>query len=203
MKMKLETQNIIFSSDWHLFHNNVIKFDNRPFNDVHEMHDAIIKNWNNTTNKDSVVFYTGDLTFGSINKTKTVLSQLNPVKNIYCILGNHDKIKNIEKLDFFDGIFDLLELNILDSDVENPRLNGRQSITLCHYPIIIWDKHHHGAWHLHGHCHHNLVGTEFGDIYYKRKVIDLGTNGHHHTPLSYQDIKDIMGDKKIDLIDQI
>lgn len=42
---------IYFTSDLHLFHKNVLKFDNRPFKSVEDMHLEIIKRWNNKDEK--------------------------------------------------------------------------------------------------------------------------------------------------------
>lgn len=35
--MRFEKQNLFFTSDFHIGHENVIRFDNRPFKNVHEM----------------------------------------------------------------------------------------------------------------------------------------------------------------------
>ena len=39
----LEDQNCFFISDLHFFHNNIIRFCNRPYNDVYEMNFKLIK----------------------------------------------------------------------------------------------------------------------------------------------------------------
>ncbi len=83
------------------------------------------------------------------------------------------------------------EVNI--KDLSLPR--KYQTIILSHYPILSWNKAHHGSWHLHGHCHQSLVKSLNHNDYYKRKVLDIGCNGWDYTPLSYQDLKPIM-DKK-------
>ena len=44
-----------YISDLHLFHENAIAFDPRPFASLQEMHDTILKNWNDrVTNGDMV-----------------------------------------------------------------------------------------------------------------------------------------------------
>lgn len=40
-------QNIFFTSDLHIGHANVIKFDKRPFKDINEMSSEVIERWNN------------------------------------------------------------------------------------------------------------------------------------------------------------
>ena len=59
--MKFETQNIFFTSDFHVGHTNVIRFDGRPFKDVDEMNQSLIDNWNSVVGDEDVVFYLGDL----------------------------------------------------------------------------------------------------------------------------------------------
>ena len=45
-----------YISDLHLFHENSIKFDERPFDSLNEMHETIKKRWNSKiTNGDRVV----------------------------------------------------------------------------------------------------------------------------------------------------
>ena len=42
---------IYYIADLHIGHNNVIKFDNRPFSNIEEMNNKIIENWNNKVKK--------------------------------------------------------------------------------------------------------------------------------------------------------
>ena len=42
----MNEQNVFLISDLHLFHKNIIEFEERPFNNIHDMHETIIKNWN-------------------------------------------------------------------------------------------------------------------------------------------------------------
>lgn len=196
MRIKLEHQNIFFASDYHQGHENVIKFDKRPFKDINEMDEVLINNWNKVVEKDSIVFYLGDLSMRSkIEKTKWFVEQLNG--KIHFILGNHDKEKEIRKLNRFESISDYIHLEVKDD--ENPR--KYQEIMMMHYPILQWNKSHYGAIHLHGHSHMSLMKNPEFDWYYKRKVLDIGCNGHNYTPLSYQQIKDIMLNKGIEKID--
>ena len=50
-----------YISDLHLFHEACIKFDNRPFESLQEMHDTIMKNWNNKVNNGDTVYILGDV----------------------------------------------------------------------------------------------------------------------------------------------
>ena len=40
-----------YISDLHLFHENAIEFDHRTFSSLQEMHDTILKNWNERVTK--------------------------------------------------------------------------------------------------------------------------------------------------------
>ena len=44
-------------SDTHFGHNNVIKFDNRPFADINEMNEAMVTNWNNTVKSTDTIYH--------------------------------------------------------------------------------------------------------------------------------------------------
>ena len=184
MRLKLDHQRIWFTSDYHFCHANVIKYDERPFADVEEMNNALIENWNHYVDDEDVVFYLGDLSFDKNGKqTQELVNQLKG--KIHYILGNHDKEKDIRKLNRFETVSDYVNLSVLDPD--NPR--KWQDIMMMHYPILSWDKAHHGSWMIHGHCHQSISDTEFHKT---RRILDVGCNGWDYTPVHYSDIKEIL-----------
>lgn len=50
-----------YISDLHLFHEATIKFDNRPFQNLEEMHETIMKNWNSKVTNGDTVYILGDI----------------------------------------------------------------------------------------------------------------------------------------------
>jgi len=70
---------------------------------------------------------------------------------------------------------------------------------MSHYPILSWNRAHHGSWHLHGHSHGGLMKTN--QDYYKRRVMDVGCNNIDYTPISYQQVKEIMLNRKVSGVD--
>lgn len=81
--------NIFFTADHHFGHANIIRFTNRPFKDIDEMNEELIKRWNEKVGKEDFVYHLGDLSLGSPQKTKEILDELNG--KIYLIKGNHEK----------------------------------------------------------------------------------------------------------------
>jgi calcineurin-like phosphoesterase family protein len=83
---------IWFSSDYHFGHANIIKYCNRPFKDVVEMEDEIIRRHNEVVKKTDVVICLGDISF------QHSLSKLNKMNGVFFIVrGNHDD-KHIKKI---------------------------------------------------------------------------------------------------------
>ena len=200
--MKIETQNIHFTSDYHVGHANVIKFDKRPFSSVEEMNQELIKRWNSVVSDDDTVFYLGDLFYRCrFEMVKEFVDSLNG--KIHFIMGNHDRYRDIKKLDRFEKIHGNdtslggATIQIKDKDANR----GYQDIILCHYAILSWNKGHYGSWHLHGHSHQSLMMNPDMAWFYERKVLDMGCNGWDYTPVSYQTIKDIMNKKIIKPVD--
>ena len=200
--MRIETQNIHFTSDLHIGHSNVIRFDKRPFQDVNEMHSEMIRRWNSVVAPDDIVFNLGDLFFRTDIKTsKWFVNRLNG--KIYHIMGNHDRYRDMVKLGRFEKIFgDSSALGGVTIQVKDEDANrGWQDIILCHYAILSWNKGHYGSWHLHGHSHQSLVNNPDMAWFYERKVLDMGCNGWDYTPVSYQRVKEIMDTRGIKPVD--
>lgn len=195
--MKFEKQNIFFISDLHIGHQNVIRFDGRPFGSVDEMHKVMIERWNSVVGDDDIVFYLGDLSHRcDVDTVKSIISQLKG--RIHYILGNHDRMRDIVKLGRFEKIYEYgTEVSIKDEDANR----GYQDIILCHYAILSWNKSHYGSWHLHGHSHGSMMKNPEMEWFYKRKVIDVGCNMLEYTPISYTQLKEIMSKKQISAVD--
>ena len=187
MKIKIDVsdgKNVYFISDFHLYHKNVIGFDNRPFRktngdpDVEAMHKTIIQNWNSVVNDNDVVFYLGDLCFGRPEWANNIVHTLKG--KIHYIMGNHDKYKDIANYGRFESINDLVDLKITSQNFK-----GDIHFVLCHYPIYSWNKAHHGSYMIHGHSH---MGLSNGEFHKDKRIFDVGCNGWDYTPVSYQEI---------------
>ena len=78
---------IWFTSDWHLGHNNIIRYCNRPFKSCEEMDGAIILNFNELVDDEDTTYFLGDFCFH-----KNVKEWIDKLKgNKVFIWGNHDK----------------------------------------------------------------------------------------------------------------
>ena len=86
-----QTSKIFVTSDTHFFHENIIKYCNRPWSSAEEMNEGMIANWNNVVGSDDIVIHLGDFCFGGRQKVESVFNRLNG--EIDLVLGNHDKLK--------------------------------------------------------------------------------------------------------------
>lgn len=169
-----------FSSDYHLGHTNILKYDPRPFKTIQQHDDQIITNHNRVVKSEDNFYFLGDFAF---NKDKRQLEsyfeRLNG--NKFFIKGNHDH-HDIRTLYKKYGIYlgELAEIKIEE-----------QSIILCHYAMRVWNKSHRGTWHLYGHSHHSLPDLK------DSLSIDVGINGklYNYTPIEFNDISLLISQK--------
>lgn len=188
--MKQEKQ-IWFTSDTHFGHANIIRFSKRPFRDVQQMDAMLIKNWNSVVGYQDDVYHLGDFSLTSAERSLRILEQLNG--NIHLIKGNHEKsvLEKSFTREKFAWIKDYYELKVEDLDARG----NRQTIVLLHYAMKVWNKSHHGAWHLYGHSHGSLPD----DI--NSLSFDVGVDSHNYFPISYEEVKRIMRKKEFIPID--
>lgn len=134
-----------YISDTHFFHENVLKFEKRPWETLEQMYRDMINLHNARVTKNDNVFFLGDFAFTKDGHSIHDLVKLLNGKP-HLIKGNHDVF--IGKKNFNPGIFewikDLHELS-----------DNSQRVILCHYPLAVWNKSHHGSVHLYGHVHSN------------------------------------------------
>lgn len=131
-----------FTSDTHFGHTNIIRYSGRPFDTVEEHDVALIANWNDCVQQGDDVFFLGDFAFKNKQAAADIRKRLNG--NIHFIEGNHDSAAHGIRQTF------IWFKQMHDIDV------GEQRITLCHYAMRVWNRSHHGAWHLYGHSHYSL-----------------------------------------------
>lgn len=85
---------IFFTSDTHYYHNNVIRYCDRPYTSVEEMNEDMVKKWNEIVSPDDVVYHLGDFSL-AIRPVELFTPRLNGVK--YLVPGNHDWIHPTHK----------------------------------------------------------------------------------------------------------
>lgn len=81
---------IFFVADTHFSEENIMRYENRPFQDIQEMNDTMITRWNQVVKEEDCVYVLGD--FGADKQETTILHQLKGRK--YLIKGNHDVYSN-------------------------------------------------------------------------------------------------------------
>ena len=79
---------IFLIGDCHFGHRNIIKYCNRPFANVEEMTEGLIKNWNSVVGKNDIVYVVGDFALCGKQKIIEIGKRLNGRKRL--IIGNHD-----------------------------------------------------------------------------------------------------------------
>lgn len=175
-----------FTSDTHYSHKNICgpevsdwSSGFRNFRTIDEMNNAIVDSINTTVGRHDTLYHLGDWSFGGQDQIEEFRSRVN-CGDIRLIYGNHDHA--IQKYDKYRKLFTWCR------DMHTVRIN-RQRIVLLHYAMRLWDKKHHGAWHLYGHSHGSLPDPN-------NKSFDIGWDCFRK-PLSFDEVKAIMDCKPL------
>lgn len=138
---------VFFTSDLHFGHENVLKFDNRPFQTVKEMDEELIRRWNNKVGKGDLVYVLGDMIWKTeTNEAVSLIKRLNG--QIILIKGNHDRfLHNAYVKKALAGVKDYDDICVALDDGTTRRC------ILSHYFIPFYNGHRYNAIHLHGHSH--------------------------------------------------
>lgn len=120
---------IFFTSDLHFNHNREFIYKSRGFENIEDMNNKIVENWNNIVTNDDTVYVLGDLMLGGANgldKGIGLVSQLNG--EIHIVIGNHDTDNRINALKELPNVKSVLYADFL-------KYNGYKFF-LTHYPSI-------------------------------------------------------------------
>jgi calcineurin-like phosphoesterase family protein len=147
-----------------LFHANIIKYENRPFSSIDEMHKYIIKKHNAVVGKNDTTFFLGDISFSNKINTLSVVEKLNGKKIL--IKGNHDT----------RSISWYIECGF-DQVIQFPVIY-KEFFILSHEPIYLND--HMPYVNIHGHLH----SKKYGD----KQYINICVENWDYTPQNLQDL---------------
>lgn len=176
------------SSDYHLKHFNILKYDKRDFKTIEDHDIHLIQTHNKYVKPHDNFYFLGDFSFGKKDITEYYLSQLNG--NKYFIKGNHD-----DK----DTVALYKQYGTFMGKMEEIRI-GEQKITLCHFAQRVWNQSHRGSWSLHAHSHDSLERYPWG------KSMDVGVVTAkrilgEYRPFEFNEIKTILDKREILKVD--
>lgn len=197
----MSRKGIFFTSDWHIGHEKVIEYSNRPFKDVEHMHRVLINNYNSMVTDDSVCYFLGDVGVCKSDVMNKVLSKLKGIKVL--VLGNHDKKPNGMYALGFDVVLYSATLYV-----------AKQRVTMSHCPLLgvyrentknmigttegenwhgesrdnrkpftLTDE---GQFHLHGHIHSPNKGRSVKEL---GRQYDVGVDANNYKPVSISQIE--------------
>ena len=155
-------KSVYLIGDTHFDHANIIRYCNRPFRNVQEMNETIVRNWNETVKDRDTVYFLGDWTFGRGHK---------PAKYWVGKLKGH--IISIR------GAHDWREKDLRSEDFKVLQHHG-YSFLLIHDPEQAGDWH---GWIIHGHKHNNNM-SKYPFINGARKTINVGVELTNYRPIS-------------------
>jgi calcineurin-like phosphoesterase family protein len=159
--------NYWFSGDEHYGHENIIRYCNRPFDNVNQMNETLITYHNAVVKDNDIVIHAGD--FCLLRKKDKAYG-----KYINRLRGNHV---------FLKGSHDYWIPWKHSQQVWERNIKGYY-IVVCHYAMRVWARSHYNSFQLYGHSHGRLPPVG------KRHDIGVDNNGFY--PVSFDQIVEIM-----------
>lgn len=148
-------ENIWVWSDTHFGHKNIIKYCDRPFDDLDEMSQRLIDNHNEVVGDDDLVIWVGDVAFMGDQRANGILHQLKGERIL--IIGNHDINKGkVRNLDF-------KEKHLIYT------VGGMPDMVFTHYPFETCPA---GWINVHGHIHNSYEMNSLQHINVSVEVLD-------------------------------
>lgn len=162
----------LFWSDQHYFHQNIIKYTNRPLEHNADMNNLMTKNYHEKVTDTDLVVFGGDFFMGNKEAALAILRAM-PGRKI-CILGNHDfdykraMVKMLLDTTLFDAVVSHLAV-VLEE----------QEYWLTHYPIRtqFLPK---NVKNIHGHIHNLKVESN--------SHLNMSVEIVNYCPVSLQDL---------------
>lgn len=165
--------NVFFTADLHLGHDNICKFKReddsplRPWDDVNEMNEALVKNYNEIVRPGDTVYFLGDIAMNE--KGLEHVARLNGNKEL--ILGNHDNLRFLQHFDLFRRI---------------SSQKKKYDFMMSHVPM------HHDSFNqftanVHGHLHYRSVLLKNGQP--DPRYLCVSVEHTEYRPLSLEEVQ--------------
>lgn len=168
---------VFFTADTHFGHDNIIRFCDRPFQDVDSMNESLIANWNRRVTNADTVYVVGDMFFRCAN-AEEILLRLKGKKRL--LVGNHDSgwMKKVPLEKYFVSVDHYLETT-----------DGLHTMTLCHYPLLSWN-HQRKSYMIHGHIHNDRSADFWPLLAVRSNVLNAGCDVNGYSPVSFDELLD-------------
>ena len=194
-----EQRRVWFTSDWHLGHANILKFEPGRARVLKcttiEEHDAaLLARYNALVKPYDIVYVLGDVGFRDAKSVTNHVMQMNGTKHL--IMGNHDRLSDEQyrRMGFASVTREMLI-----------KLGGIY-LRLSHYPYregwlremyrflsgghILRDRHKRptrdNKWLLHGHIHSRAIAIPY------HRQIHIGVDTWQYRPVSWEQINSVI-----------
>jgi len=194
MKIRIINPELLFfTSDTHFGHKSIIDHTNRPFVDIKDHDESLIKNWNMVVPKNGIVVHQGDFALSlKSNKLKWILESLN-YDVMYLIQGNHEKdiMKKFWAREYFENISQRMEFEVRDNNGKFKNKEYKFNVIVAdHFPMLSWNRSGYGSYHTYGHTHGNLKNHPSSFAY------EVGIDVNDYKPISYFDLMEKFKEKE-------
>jgi calcineurin-like phosphoesterase family protein len=158
---------IYFTSDTHFNQQRTLEMSKRPFNNVKEMNNVLVSNWNNIIKPGDTVYHLGD--FGDYRVREFLNGEIIMIKGNYERSGFKEEFEKYKH--YFKEIHELYHAIILEG----------YNIKMTHEPHRLKespiDDKHINIW---GHVHKLCMIKSYG--------INVGADCHHFKPINLETI---------------
>jgi len=175
---------IYFTSDLHLGHDREFIYKSRGFDNIKQMNDAVITNWNELVKPEEEVYINGDVMLGDNTAGLELFKQLNG--KIHIIWGNHDTDVRKELLRACS--------NVVSTGYADMLRYAKYHFFLTHYPCMTGNLEKESlkktTLNLFGHTHSK--NKFYNDMPF---MYNVAMDAHNCTPVSIDEIIMDMNDK--------
>jgi len=180
---------IYFTSDLHLWNDNIIGYEGRPYYNSEKMTKELVELQNDTLKDEDILYDIGDFSLKSatwIKLYEQIAPKFRKIKGRHLILGNHDSLKPMTyvNLELFNSVHTAFwfEHTVFGSVYANT-----YKFILCHDPCVFQPGLTFDIG-ICGHVHKLFKEITFGD---NKPIINVGVDVRDYKPISIEDIINI------------